>query len=783
MKSWQNQLQLHHLYRILKKVNDRAEEMAALSDAELSAKTEEFSGRIRQGATLDELLPEAFAAIREAARRVLGKFPYDVQVLGGIALHQGKIAEMKTGEGKTLVATMPLYLNALSGKSCILVTTNSYLAARDGEELRPLYRFMGLSEAVGVSKEEGGQLSNAQKKAVYASDIVYTTNDTLAFDYLFENLESSAKGRYLRGMHYVIVDEADSVLLDSAQIPLIVSGMPRVQSNLFGIADYFVTTLEKDLDYASEDKNVWLTASGIRKAERFFSIRRHGLYTPEHEDLVRHIVLALRAHEIIKKEERYIVRDGEVCLLDEKTGRVQPGTKLRCGQHQALEAKEHVEITKESRAVASVTYQSFFNMYEKVAGMTGTGADDADEFRQIYGLETVIIPTRKKIERKDLPDVVYPTLTLQLQAALSEALEIHEKEQPVLVIASSIRMSDLFSRMLLEKSIPHNVLNAYNTAKEAAIIREAGQKGAVTVATAVAGRGTDIRPGEGVRELGGLAIIGIGMMVNRRQELQGRGRSGRQGDPGFSRFYLSLDDDVVTEYGRKWLASYRRGSGRIRSLRVIRAVHEAQKVASDMARASRKATRDFGESAEKQRGLIYAERDRVMRKVPLEDSYYLDLEKKVIGDFLDHLGHLPDADDAVRFVLDNISYEFGGFPGEEELGTREKAESFLLSCAEEALQRKKAELGGSAVLEKYYRLMTLHAIDQAWVEQVDYLQQLRQVISGRQYARHNVKFIYPQEAYRGFEKMKKQICAGILRNILLGEPVWGENGSLRVLYP
>ena len=783
MKSWQNQLQLHHLYRILKKVNDRAEEMAALSDAELSAKTEQFRGRIRQGTTLDELLPEAFAAIREAARRVLGKFPYDVQVLGGIALHQGKIAEMKTGEGKTLVATMPLYLNALSGKSCILVTTNSYLAARDGEELRPLYRFMGLSEAVGVSKEEGGQLSNAQKKAVYASDIVYTTNDTLAFDYLFENLESSARGRYLRGMHYVIVDEADSVLLDSAQIPLIVSGMPRVQSNLFGIADYFVTTLEKDLDYASEDKNVWLTASGIRKAERFFSIRRHGLYTPEHEDLVRHIVLALRAHEIIKKEERYIVRDGEVCLLDEKTGRVQPGTKLRCGQHQALEAKEHVEITKESRAVASVTYQSFFNMYEKVAGMTGTGADDADEFRQIYGLETVIIPTRKKIERKDLPDVVYPTLTLQLQAALSEVLKIHEKEQPVLVIASSIRMSDLFSRMLLEKSIPHNVLNAYNTAKEAAIIREAGQKGAVTVATAVAGRGTDIRPGEGVRELGGLAIIGIGMMVNRRQELQGRGRSGRQGDPGFSRFYLSLEDEVVTEYGRKWLASCRRGSGRIRSPRVIRAVHEAQKVASDMARASRKATRDFGESAEKQRGLIYAERDRVMRKVPLEDSYYLDLEKKVIGDYLDHLGHLPDADDAVRFVLDNISYEFGGFPGEEELGTREKAESYLLSCAEEALRRKKAELGNAAVLEKYYRLMTLHAIDQAWVEQVDYLQQLRQVISGRQYARHNVKFIYPQEAYRGFEKMKKQICAGILRNILLGEPVWGENGSLRVLYP
>ena len=783
MNSVQNQFQLKKLYRILAKVNACAGEMAGRSDAELQGITERLRGEIQRGVTLDQLLPQAFAAMREAAKRVLGKFPYDVQVLGGIALHQGKIAEMKTGEGKTLVATMPLYLNALTGKSCILVTTNSYLAARDGEELAPLYRFMGLTEAVGVSEEEGGQLTGAEKKRVYASDIVYTTNDALAFDYLFENLESSAAGRYLRGMHYVIVDEADSVLLDSAQIPLIVSGMPRVQSNLFGIADYFVTMLEKDRDYKKEDRNVWLTAAGIRKAERFFSVKRHKLYAPEHETIVRHINLALRAHEIIQKEERYIVRDGAVCLLDEKTGRVQPSTKLRCGQHQALEAKEHVAITKESRAVASVTYQSYFNMYDKLAGMTGTGANDTDEFRQIYGLDTVIIPTRKKIQRKDYPDVVYPNLTSQMQAALEEVLRVHESGQPVLVIASSIRMSDLFSGMLLDRGIPHNVLNAYNVAKEAAIIQEAGQEGAVTVATSVAGRGTDIRLGEGVPERGGLAIIGVGMMINKRQELQGRGRSGRQGDPGFSRFYLSLDDEVVTEYGKKWLASHRKGNRPIRNRRIVRAVHEAQQVASEMARASRKATRDFGESAEKQRNLIYETRNKVMSSVPMEKCYYLDLERRVIDHYLKRLGHPPDPDDAVRFVMDHITYEFSGFPSAEMLNTKEKAKDYLMDLAEKALDQKMQELGSRETLGRYYRLMTLHAIDQAWVEQVDYLQQLRQVISGRQYARHNVKFVFPQEAYKGFEKMQMQIRIGIMRNILLGEPVWGEDGKLRVLYP
>ena len=370
-----------------------------------------------------------------------------------------------------------------------------------------------------------------------------------------------------------------------------------------------------------------------------------------------------------------------------------------------------------------------------------------------------------------------------MHAALWEVLHVHESGQPVLVIASSIQMSDLFSEMLLDQGIPHNVLNAYNIPKEAAIIQEAGQKDAVTVATAVAGRGTDIRLGDGVPEMGGLAVIGIGLMVNKRQELQGRGRSGRQGDPGFSRFYLSLDDEVVLEYGKKWLSSCRKGTKAIRNRRILRAVHNAQRIASDMARASRKATRDFGESMEKQRNLIYETRNQVMNQVPLESSYYLDMERLVVEHYLDHLGHLPDPDDAVRFVMDNISYEFGGFPSEEMLNTRKKAVNYLMQQAEEALERKSAELGSRDILEKYYRLMTLHAIDQAWVEQVDYLQQLRQVISGRQYARHNAKFVFPQEAYKGFEKMQMEIRAGIMRNILLGEPVWEKDGKLRILYP
>lgn len=780
-----NQFQLNKLQKVLHEVNSHAGAMQALTDAELRGMTQRFREELQQGATLDQLLPRAFAAMREAARRVLGKFPYDVQVMGGIVLHQGKIAEMKTGEGKTLVATMPLYLNALSGQSCILVTTNSYLAARDGEEMAPLYEFMGLREAVGVPQDEGGRFTNAQKKDIYAADIVYTTNDALAFDYLFENLEDKAEKRYLRGMDYVIVDEADAVLLDSAQIPLIVSGMPRVQSNLFGITDYFVTTLEPEQDYKCEDKDVWLLPSGIEKAKRFF--RTDELYGESEQDIVRHICLALRAHLVIEKEDRYIVRDNAVQLLDERTGRVQPNTKLRSGQHQALEAKEQVPITQESRTVASVTYQSFFNMYRKVAGMTGTGVTDADEFRQIYGLDVVVIPTRKKVQRIDEHDRIYPNLEAQLSAALTEIRGLHERQQPVLVIASSIHMSDLVSERLLREGIPHNVLNAYNIAKEAAIIREAGQKNAVTVATTVAGRGTDIRLGEGVEELGGLAIIGVGLISNRRQELQSRGRSGRQGDPGFSRFYLSLEDEVVTEFGKKWLAACRDGEQEIHNPAIVHAVHDAQRISAEIARASRKATKEFGESMEKQRLLVYDARNRIMEKVPMERSFYHDIFEKVVDNFLNTCmaenGRLPDEDDVVRFVMDHISYSFREFPEESVLESRDTIREYLLTAADEALDQKLQSFETTAAVASYMRMMTLRAIDQAWIEQVDYLQQLRQVVSGRQYARHNVKYAFHEEAYRAFEKMQMEIRIGMMRNILLGELIPRADGGMRVLYP
>ncbi len=780
-----NRFQLNRLQRILREVNSYADTMRALSDADLQGMTDQLREELRRGKTLDQLLPKAFAAMREAAGRVLGKYPYDVQVLGGIALHQGRIAQMKTGEGKTLVATMPLYLNALSGQSCILVTTNSYLAARDGAEMAPLYEFMGLREAVGVPQEDE-RFSSAQKKEIYAADIVYTTNDTLAFDYLFENLENKAENRYLRGMDYVIVDEADAVLLDSAQIPLIVSGMPRVQSNLFGIADYFVTTLEPEKDYQCENKDVWLLPPGIEKARRFF--RTEELYSESEQDIVRHICLALRAHLVIEKEDRYVVRDNAVQLLDERTGRVQPNTKLRSGQHQALEAKEQVPITKESRTVASVTYQSFFNMYRKVAGMTGTGVTDADEFRQIYGLDVVAIPTRRKIQRIDCPDRVYPDLGEQLTAALEEIRQLHARQQPVLVIASSIHMSDLISQRLLEDGIPHNVLNAYNIAKEAAIIQEAGQKSAVTVATTVAGRGTDIRLGEGVEELGGLAIIGVGLVQNKRQELQSRGRSGRQGDPGFSRFYLSLEDEVVEEFGSKWLKRHQqKGKEQIHNPVIVHSVHHAQQIAEELARSSRKSTKEFGESMEKQRELVYAARNHVMENMPLERSYYRDIFKQVIESFLNQQlqekGELPGEDDVVRFRMDHISYSFREFPEKSVLRTRESIRDYLLTAANAALDQKLDKLSNTNQAVSYMKMMTLRAIDQAWVEQVDYLQQLRQVVSGRQYARHNVKYAFHEEAYRAFETMQMQIKTGMMRNILLGELVLRPDGGMRVLYP
>ena len=514
------------LYKILRKVRSYEEQMARLTDQELARLTDEFRTRLAGGETLDGILPEAFAAICEADRRILGKSPFDVQVLGGIALHQGCLAEMHTGEGKTLMATLPLYLNALTGKLAILVTANEYLACRDAEELGPVYRFMGLTVATGVPTREQEEFGTEEKKAVYASDIVYTTHSALGFDYLMNNLVKNAKERFLREYYYVIVDEADSVLLDGAQTPLVISASPRVQSNLYEVADFFVTTLVEEEDYMLEEGKVWLTEEGIRYAETFFQI--DNFYGREHFEINRHVILALRARKLFESGENYMVsREGELLLLDSSTGRTLKGMKLRGGQHQALEVKEGLKPTQESRAVAVITFQNLFRMFPKLAGMSGTMADAAEELRDIYGVKVVVIPPNRPGKRVDLPDRYFPNTKKQVAAAIINALEIHRTGRPVLIVAANIENTEKVHQAFLRKKIPHNVLSASNAYWEAQIVKEAGRQGAVTVATTMAGRGTDIKLGEGVEELGGLAVIGIGRMENVRMERQGPG-TGRQ---------------------------------------------------------------------------------------------------------------------------------------------------------------------------------------------------------------------------------------------------------------
>ena len=512
------------LKKILRQVRKCQERMKLLDDGELSHLTVEFKERLAGGESLDALLPEAFAAICEADERILGMAPYDVQILGGIALHKGYLAEMNTGEGKTLVATMPLYLNALTGKSVILVTVNDYLAKRDAEEMGPVYQFMGLSVSAGSEEEEGKdgvakyeKSQNVWKKEMYGADIVYTTHSALGFDYLLNNLVTRAEDRFLREFYYVIIDEADSVLLDGAQTPLVISSSPRVQSNLYGIADFFVTTMEEDVDYEKEDKAVWLTDSGIRYAETFFQI--DNFYSEEYFEINRHVTLALRAHATLERGDAYMVsKDGEVVLLDGDTGRLMHGMKLRGGQHQALEAKEGLEISQENRSVAAVTFQNLFLMFPKMSGMSGTMIDSSEELRGVYGAKVMAIPPNRPRQRADLRDRYFRNKKEQIQAAVEETLRLHAMGRPVLIVASNIVDTESVSKILLEEQVPHNLLNANNVYWEAEIIKEAGQPGAVTVATSMAGRGTDIKLGEGVENLGGLAVIGIGRMGNVRME-------------------------------------------------------------------------------------------------------------------------------------------------------------------------------------------------------------------------------------------------------------------------
>lgn len=762
------------LHFLLGKVKEECKKVKELSDYELKNKTIEFKNRLSKGETTDDLLPEAFAVCCEADYRVLGMFPFDVQILGGIALHLCYLAEMNTGEGKTLTATMPLYLNGLTGKSTILVTANEYLAIRDAEEMGQVYEFLGLSVKAGVTRDTNEKLDNDQKKEIYAADIVYTTHGSLGFDYLLNNLVHSKEDRFMRELYYVIIDEADSVLLDSASMPLVISGSPRVQSNLYGITDFFVTTLVEDEHYIVEDNKVWLTDKGIEYAQRYFRIEN--LYSKENFDVLRHVVLALRAHYLMDKDVDYVVTDsGEIVLLDKSTGRKMNGMKLRGGSHQAIEEKERLKLSQEQRSVASITYQNLFNLFPKMSGMSGTIADGKDELLEVYHKQVVVIPPNKPLARIDLPDQYFKTSEEQFDAVIQETVKRHKTGQPVLLIASLISDTEMLSKLLVQENIEHSVLNANNAFWEAEIIKEAGQKNVVTVATSMAGRGTDIRLGSGVKELGGLCVLGIGRMNNTRDERQARGRAGRQGEPGVSIFYTSLEDDVCEILGDDFLEKYIEKDKHISKRRIKKLINKSQKIKSESSVFQRKNAVDYDSVMQRQRTIMYKTRNDLLDGKSLDENYLLSICEDNIKDFVKSNKKL-DSYGVHRYVLDNLSYRLQ----EMDESTKNQKE-YLIQYSKMAFNNKKKSIGDR--FSEYCRLCTLRALDDGWVEEVDYLQQLQAAISGRSSAQRNLLFEYQREARISFEDMEKSIKKAMIRNILLGEVSFGKDNEMIILYP
>lgn len=762
------------LHFLLGKVKEECKKVKELSDYELKNKTLEFKERLHNGETTDDILPEAFAVCCEADYRVLGMFPYDVQILGGIALHLCYLCEMNTGEGKTLTATMPLYLNGLTGKSSILVTANEYLAIRDAEEMGQVYKFLGLSVEAGVKRDTNEKLDNDSKKDVYAADIVYTTHGSLGFDYLLNNLVQSKEDRFMRDFYYVIIDEADSVLLDSASMPLVISGSPRVQSNLYGITDFFVTTLVEDVHYEIEDKKVWLTKEGVEYVQRYFRIEN--LYGEENYDILRHVVLALRAHFLLEKDTDYVVTDkGEVVLLDKSTGRKMTGMKLRGGSHQAIEEKEHVELSDEQRSVASITYQNLFNLFPKMSGMSGTIKDGKDELLEVYHKQVVVIPPNKPLARIDLPDQYFKTSEEQFDAVIKETVKRHETGQPVLLIASLISDTEMLSKLLVQENIEHSVLNANNAFWEAEIIKEAGQKNVVTVATSMAGRGTDIRLGPGVKELGGLCVLGVGRMNNTRDERQARGRAGRQGEPGISMFYVSLEDDVCEILGDDFLDKYIEKDKYISKRRIKKLVNKSQKIKEESSVFQRKNSVDYDSVMQRQKTIMYKIRNDLLDGMNLDEGVLKQIYVNNINEFAKDHKKMDDKT-MYRYILDNLSYRL------KELSVSSaNKKDYLKQYADMAFKDKKQLLGNR--FSEYCRLCTLKALDDGWIEEVDYLQQLQAAISGRSTAQRNLLYEYQREARLSFRDMEKSIKKAMIRNILLGEVSFGKDNEMIILYP
>ncbi|WP_226000508.1 preprotein translocase subunit SecA [Paenibacillus sp. BJ-4] len=751
-----NERDVKRLMKTVELINKIEPDFEKLSDEELKAKTAEFKERIEQGATAEEVLPEAFATVREASKRVLGKRHYDVQMLGGIALHEGKIAEMKTGEGKTLVGTLPVYLNALLGKGVHVVTVNDYLAQRDSGEMGQIYNFLGMSVGLNLAN-----MDHAAKQEAYACDITYGTNNEFGFDYLRDNMVLYKEQMVQRPLYFCIIDEVDSILVDEARTPLIISGQAQKSTELYFAADRFVKSLDVEEDYTLDIKvkSVALTENGVSKAENFFGLEN--LYDQESVTINHHIVQALKANAIMRLDVDYVVADGEVLIVDEFTGRLMAGRRYSDGLHQAIEAKENIIVQNESMTLATITFQNYFRMYRKLAGMTGTAKTEEEEFKKIYGLEVLQIPTNRPNQRVDMPDVVYKSVKGKFHAVVDEILERNKKNQPVLVGTISIENSELLSEMLKRKGVRHKVLNAKYHAEEAEIISHAGQAGAVTIATNMAGRGTDIVLGEGVSELGGLHIIGTERHESRRIDNQLRGRAGRQGDPGSTQFYLSLGDELMKRFGADNVLNMMERLGfeedqPIESRMITRAIESAQKRVEGNNFDQRKIVLQYDDVMNQQRAIIYKQRREVLESENIKEIVF-DMIKPVIERVVEaHCGDdIPEnweLEEVAEYVNNNLLEE--NALTRDDLWGKER-EEMVEMIFEKVTDRyhRREEMIGEDMVREFEKVIVLRAVDSKWMDHIDAMDQLRQGIHLRAYGGTDPLREYQFEGFEMFHAM------------------------------
>ncbi|MGG1486422.1 preprotein translocase subunit SecA [Peribacillus castrilensis] len=767
-----NKREIKRLEKIADQVEALADETAALSDEQLRSKTDEFKERYQNGETVDDLLVEAFAVAREGAKRALGLYPYRVQIMGGASLHDGNISEMKTGEGKTLTSTMPVYLNALTGKGVHVVTVNEYLAHRDATEMGVLYDFLGLTVGLNLNSH-----SKEEKQAAYNADITYSTNNELGFDYLRDNMVLYKEQMVQRPLHFAVIDEVDSILIDEARTPLIISGSAQKSAQLYIQANAFVRTLKKDTDYTYDEKTkgVQLTEDGMNRAEKAFNI--DNLFDISHVTLNHHINQALKAHVSMHLDVDYVVQEGEIVIVDQFTGRLMKGRRYSEGLHQAIEAKEGLEIQNESMTLATITFQNYFRMYEKLSGMTGTAKTEEEEFRNIYNMNVIAIPTNRNIIRDDRADLIYATTDGKFKAVVEDIAERYTKGQPVLVGTVAIETSEVISAYLSKKGIPHDVLNAKNHEREAEIIANAGNQGSVTIATNMAGRGTDIKLGEGVKELGGLAVIGTERHESRRIDNQLRGRSGRQGDPGVTQFYLSMEDELMRRFGSDNMKNMMARLGMddsqpIQSKMVTRAVESAQKRVEGNNFDSRKQLLQYDDVLRQQREIIYKQRFDVMESENLreivETMITASIQRNVVG-------FAPMGDEEGWNLQGLVDYLNGNLFNEGSITVADlegKNESelveFILAKVKEGYDQKEEELSEEQMRE-FEKVIVLRAVDSKWMDHIDAMEQLRQGIHLRAYGQIDPLREYQSEGFAMFEAMIASMEDEVAKYIMKAE--------------